>query len=389
MTKISFDVDFSKDPETLLKEIQDKAKTEVDRRESKERAKAYLSSLHETVNEQIGTSYKNVADLIRALADHASPVIRERLSGVASTGRRKTVSMTKDLYKEIKSKLSQSSPNKAAIARETGASIVQVRKVASGGFEEKFGEGSDSVPPQTGTIEQDVDVPITPWEVDAVDDGLPAPEALPNPESAAEELPLPEPLPVPETAEESVESQVEPSDALPVPEFIAEDQESIEASGFGSDAPPLPPPVPEPSEELGAADSLPPIPAPPMSTEEELPFDSGEQPLPDPTPQGSPDETAPPRPPVPPPPAAIDDDESGVPAPPQPSAPFPPAPDATFPGDDASSEASVGDSGDDKPSLKLGGGKKKPSLKLGGAKGKFSARITRPPLPPGAPPPDS
>ena len=36
MTKISFDVDFSKDPDQILKEIQERAKAEVEKRESKE-----------------------------------------------------------------------------------------------------------------------------------------------------------------------------------------------------------------------------------------------------------------------------------------------------------------------------------------------------------------
>ena len=33
MTKISFDVDFTKDPEQILKEIQERAKAEVEKRE--------------------------------------------------------------------------------------------------------------------------------------------------------------------------------------------------------------------------------------------------------------------------------------------------------------------------------------------------------------------
>ena len=145
MTKISFDLDFSKDSETLLKEIQDKAKSEVEKRETKERANSYLSELHQKVNEEIGTSYKSATDLIRALSEHASPLMRDRISGSSPTGRRKTVSMTKELYRRIKDELDKPSPNKAAIARETGVSVVQVRKVAAGGFEGKF---SDSAIPE-------------------------------------------------------------------------------------------------------------------------------------------------------------------------------------------------------------------------------------------------
>ena len=87
MTKISFDLDFTKDSETLLKEIQDRARSEVEKRESKALANAYLATLHETANQKIGTSYKNVSELIRALAEHASPVIRERIAGTAPSGR--------------------------------------------------------------------------------------------------------------------------------------------------------------------------------------------------------------------------------------------------------------------------------------------------------------
>ena len=67
MTKISFDVDFSKDPEKILQEIQERAKAEVEKRENKERNSAFLSKLHETVNEKIGTDYKSVSDLIKHL----------------------------------------------------------------------------------------------------------------------------------------------------------------------------------------------------------------------------------------------------------------------------------------------------------------------------------
>lgn len=67
MTKISFDVDFSKDPEKILQEIQERAKAEVEKRESKERNAAYLSKLHEKVNEKIGTEYKSASDLIRKI----------------------------------------------------------------------------------------------------------------------------------------------------------------------------------------------------------------------------------------------------------------------------------------------------------------------------------
>ena len=67
MTKLTFDVDFNKDPEDILREIQERAKAEVAKRESKIRSAAYRSKLHEKVNDEIGTEYKSVGDLIRAL----------------------------------------------------------------------------------------------------------------------------------------------------------------------------------------------------------------------------------------------------------------------------------------------------------------------------------
>ena len=350
MTKISFDVDFSKDSETLLKEIQDRAKTEVEKRENKERAKAYLSNLHETVNQKIGTSYKNPTDLIRALAEHASPGMRERISGSTSIGRRKTVSMTKDIFAKIKEGLAQSAPNKAAIARETGVSVVQVRKVATGGFDERFDDESKGTPSPTPLIEEPVGTTDEPEEeIPAVE-----PESIEEESTPSESLSEPEPssdgLPFPETPEESGASETtdEPSALPPPPDFIS-DKESEPAGEI------VPPPLPEPipTEEPVASD----IPSPPESL------------MPEPT---------------------IEETPAGLPEPPPPSPPEPPPP-----GEGESLEPSLPvDPG--KPSLKLGGGKKKPSIKLGDKsgsgglpKGKFSAKITRPPLPPGIAPPDS
>ena len=65
--------------------------------------------------------------------------------------------MDQEIFQEIKSKLAQPNPNKAAIARETGVSVVQVRKVATGGFDSKFGGGGLSTPkPQPKPIESQV-----------------------------------------------------------------------------------------------------------------------------------------------------------------------------------------------------------------------------------------
>lgn len=158
MTKISFDVDFSKDPEQILKEIQERAKAEVEKRESKERNAAYLSKLHESVNEKIGTEFNTVSDLIRALTPFAAPALRDKLSGTTASGRRKTISMNKTIFEEIKKLLTESDPNKAAIARKTGVSVVQVRKVAEGGFDSKY-IGSDSSSGSSSTPKESPSLP--------------------------------------------------------------------------------------------------------------------------------------------------------------------------------------------------------------------------------------
>ena len=139
MTKISFDVDFSQDPEKILQEIQKRAEAEVAKREAKDKEKNYLSKLHEVVNQEIGTDYKNINSLIRALTKYASPSVRDKIENTTPSGRRKTISMNKEIYDEIKTLLAKPNPNKAAIARETGVSVVQVRKVAEGGYDSKFG----------------------------------------------------------------------------------------------------------------------------------------------------------------------------------------------------------------------------------------------------------
>ena len=155
MTKISFDIDFSQDPEQILKEIQERAKAEVEKRESKERNSAYLSNLYKTVNEKISTDFKSVSDLIRALTPYAAPALRDKLAATSASGRRKTISMSMDVYVEIKRLLTEPNPNKAAIARQTGASVVQVRKVADGGFDSKYGNstsGKSSEKPESPSL---------------------------------------------------------------------------------------------------------------------------------------------------------------------------------------------------------------------------------------------
>ena len=64
MTKISFDVDFNQDPDKILQEIQQRAEAEVAKREAKDKEKNYLSKLHEVVNKEIGSEFKNINALI-------------------------------------------------------------------------------------------------------------------------------------------------------------------------------------------------------------------------------------------------------------------------------------------------------------------------------------
>ena len=50
--------------------------------------------------------------------------------------------MNKELFEQIADLLSKPNPNKAEIARKTGVSVVQVRKVAFGGYDKKYGRKS-------------------------------------------------------------------------------------------------------------------------------------------------------------------------------------------------------------------------------------------------------
>ena len=98
MTKISFDVDFNQDPEKILKEIQERAEAEVAKRESKEKESSYLSKLHEVVNKEIGTDFKSINALIRALSKYGSPSVRDKMNSATLSGRRKTISMSQEIY---------------------------------------------------------------------------------------------------------------------------------------------------------------------------------------------------------------------------------------------------------------------------------------------------
>ena len=380
MTKISFDVDFSKDPEKILQEIQERAKAEVEKRESKERNAAYLSKLHEKVNEKIGTDFKSVSDLIRALTPFAAPSLRDKLSGTTASGRRKTISMNKDVYDEVKKLLSEPNPNKAAIARQTGVSVVQVRKVADGGFDEKFGdsakttttsntspkplppvkekaEGSEDVTPALPTFQDTEDSPSIEKNTtkEPAENNL---SDLPTFEDNSENAPPPPPVDLsphpaphlppatPEFEEKPVsqdeENKEEADDLLPpLPKFTpapfvtddepAEDEASVAASpplpSFGDEEndailpPPIdstPPPPPANEEESESAEGV----LPPLPNFSSAPLDA---------PEDSSDDSVPP---LPSPSFGDEENDSPLP-PPAPSIDLPPPPPAPLSDEEA------------------------------------------------------
>ncbi len=301
MTKLTFDVDFNKDPEEILKEIQERAKAEVAKRESKIKYSSFLSKLHEKVNEEIGTEFKSINDLIRALTQFANPKLKEKISS-SETGRRITISMTGELFQEIKSKLALPNPNKAAIARETGASVVQVRKVASGGYDQKFdgekssnnsipfsqaaslpnadlsapslpsptSEAKDPEPTLDRVPEKVVSQPDEKIDLNSLDE--PSPIEIPTPIDNSDDEPPLAPPPVPSLdlppAPKAPELPCPPQPELSAPEAPTLDQlppiapPSL-AEKIADDEPPLAPP-PAPSLDLPPLPQVPELPSPPQ-----------------------------------------------------------------------------------------------------------------------------
>ena len=392
MTKISFDVDFSKDPEQILKEIQERAKAEVEKRENKERNAAYLSKLHESVNEKIGTEFNTVSDLIRALTPFAAPALRDKLSGTTASGRRKTISMNKTIFEEIKKLLTESDPNKAAIARKTGVSVVQVRKVAEGGFDSKY-IGSDSSSGSSSTPKESPSLPSI------------APPPIIE-EEKIEQTDLEEMAPPPAPALKDNDNFSDSADDSEI--NLEEDKPTPSLPSFGDDEPALPPPAPldiapplpveEPQEtDENEADLLPPLPkftpAPFVSDEEEAENPVGEATPPLPS-FGSEEPSLPPPSPDISPPAPIfeETNESDVPEAPTPPAPedIPSAPPSPPPMVAKSSTGGLTRPPSGlKPTLKpkLSTGKKgKPTLSLKPKSKSPGLKITRPPMR-GTPPP--
>ncbi len=350
MTKLTFDVDFNKDPEEILREIQERAKAEVAKRESKIRSAAYLSKLHEKVNDEIGTEYKSINDLIRGLTQFANPKLKERISSSSPSGRRVTISMSRDLFEDIKSKLAQPNPNKAAIARETGASVVQVRKVANGGYDAKFSAGS-TIATTTEKSSQDSVADNQTKEIDA---------AIATPEPTLDPAPsVPEPIIPPSPAEK------EPAKEDSIPELPPITPPSIDEDSADEPAPSLDlPPLPSAPE---------PIATPPVQED------------------SAPEEPSPDLPPIAPPSMGEDiaDEPAPIAPPPAPSLDLPPEPPSPVPSPDAPPSPPKPSGGPAKPSLSLkpkpgaGGKPGKPTLSLKSGKKKTGGlKITRPPMKP-------
>lgn len=163
MTKLSIDLDFTKSPEEVFAEIKKRAEQEYKKFHTKKKVDVFLSTLHEIVNEHTGLRLSSTNDLIRALTPHSTPALQGKLARTSPTGRRKTISMNKELFEQISKLLNVKNPNKAKIARQTGVSVVQVRKIASGGYDKKFGSKSRASRPVHPPV-QDVqsDLPIQP-----------------------------------------------------------------------------------------------------------------------------------------------------------------------------------------------------------------------------------
>lgn len=393
MTKISFDVDFSKDPEKILEEIQERAKAEVAKRESKEKNSAFLSDLHNLVNKELGTSLKNTNDLIKALTPFTTAAFKNKLASTSPTGRRQTVSMNQETFDKIKEMLAEPNPNKAAISRETGVSVVQVRKVATGGYDQKYGSGASKaespapLPEPVVEEEKEEESPLPPpslaEETPSITDAEPEEKteeeeapSLPPPPSFGDDEPA---LPPVSEAEDSAPSL---PDLPPPPTFEAPAEDNLEDSSEEEEAPTLPPPpsfgddepslppIPEAGDTPAPMPDLPPPPAP--EEPEEDSEDASEEEAPSLPPPPSFGEDAPDLPP--PPPSAdtsndeSDEEEDQAPAPASPAAPPRPPEGITRP--------PVGSKLGLKP-VKPG----KPTLSLKKGKSKTKGlKLTRPPL---------
>ena len=137
MNKITLKIDPSSSYDKALEEFNNTYQKEVEKKIKNDKISSFLCDLHNHVNSKLNTNFANTNSLIQALIPFASSTFKEKFQNSGS-GRRKTVSMNKEIFLSIKNLLSQPSPNKAEIGRQVGVSVVQVRKVADGGYDKKF-----------------------------------------------------------------------------------------------------------------------------------------------------------------------------------------------------------------------------------------------------------
>ncbi len=143
MSKLTLKIDSSLSYEKALEEFEKIYKQELQKNKERQKFDSFLGNLHKLVNSQLNTNFSNTNGLIQALIPYTTSAFKEKLSAKAA-GRRKTISMNREIFVKIKDLLSKPNPNKAAIAREVGVSVVQVRKVAAGGYEKKFDSSNNS-----------------------------------------------------------------------------------------------------------------------------------------------------------------------------------------------------------------------------------------------------
>ena len=102
---------------------------ELKRKGSSDKNAAFLSKLHEISNEHVDSNFKNTNDLISALADFASPAMKDRILDSSPSGRRKTISMNKELFEQIADLLSKPIPIKLRLPEKQVSASSKYRKL--------------------------------------------------------------------------------------------------------------------------------------------------------------------------------------------------------------------------------------------------------------------
>jgi hypothetical protein len=198
--------------------------------------------------------------------------------------------MTKEIYLEVKKLLSESNPNKAAIARKTGISVVQVRKVAEGGFDSKFDNSS---------IKSGIETPVSSAEKTEAKPSIQNNEIEssnnPNEEDLLPPPPKFTPAPFEDIEDHSSDSKQDDIAKLAPPSFG-----EISDDSFPPPASDLPPPAPV-AEETGENDAtdLPPPPSFGEVSDDSIPPPAPDLPPPAPLAEGTEENDATDLPPPP------------------------------------------------------------------------------------------